>query len=265
MPYDPHQQFDIGGSARAGESLGQAIANPSVEAWQRLLGEKKKKDFNDAVLYQFKDKTDSSGNPLVPLDAIARWESLNADKQAGYLSAAGASVKEDMARQSQKRQDDLAAAQANLAQAKAFQAWTGQGPDSTLNLSPQEQAAADKAGMVPLRQSAGSFQYREDPNNPVNMGTAPPVPIMDPRDKTKIIGLQDARGSIKYFPRPTSVEEFQNFMTAQNGAKAPAAAAAPASTPIPATATITVQTPEEAQALPPGTRYKTPDGRTYIR
>jgi hypothetical protein len=255
VPYNPEAHFDIGGSVRAGQQL----VSPLQEALQKYEGERKKSMFNQGVFDIMKDKTDSSGKPYIPVEAIERWNSLNPDKQAGYLAAAGAGVKEDMERQKQQVESDLAKAHAAY-----YRRALANGGAGMLTLSPQEQEAAAKAGVVPLRQSAGSFQYKEDPNNPVNMGTAPPTPILDPRDPSKIIGLQDAKGSVKYFPRPTSTEEFQNFMAGQGGAKAPVAAA-PSATPIPATATVTVQTPAQAQALPPGTRYKTPDGRTYIR
>lgn len=186
---------------------GQAFVSPLDEALQKYENERKKTLFNQGVFDIMKGKTDSAGNPYIPVEAIARWDSLNPDKQAGYLAAAGSSIKEDMQKAAQKRQDALAEAQANLANAKANQAWTGQDADSTLNLSPDEINRAQTAGVVPLRQSKGSFQYREDPNNPVNMGQAPPTPIMDPRDPTKMLGLQDARGGVKYFPKPSTLQE----------------------------------------------------------
>lgn len=77
-----------------------------------------------------------------------------------------------------------------------------------------------------------------------------------------------------FTPEPTlSPEEFfakfgrssQVPMGEALGAVAPAASPNLAGRPIPAGAIVDVTTPEEANALPAGTKYRTPEGKTYTR
>lgn len=96
------------------------------------------------------------------------------------------------------------------------------------------------------------------------------------RESGAVIGKDEMADEIRtYFPEPgdspekiaakrRSRENAQLGMEESGGrAKIEAPPAAPAKADP--TALREVQTPDEAQALPPGTRYRTPDGRTFTR
>ena len=259
MPFTA-PSFDIS----QGVNAGQQMVSPLQKALQKYEEDKKKTDFNQGVFDIISQQTGPNGEPYIPVKAIERWHSMNPDAQAGVLSAAGSKIQNDMAQAQLERQNKLADATANLTEAKAYNEWTGSGPDASLQLTPDEIAQGEKTGKVPLRTSGKSFMWAEDPNNPANMGQAPPSPIKDPRDPTKIIGLQDARGGIKYFPKASTLQEAMDMGLIPPPASAPAKTAAPPASTTPAD-TVSVATPAEAQTLAPGTRYKTPDGRTFIR
>src|SRR5436305_10391154 len=84
---------DFGGkfTAAAGAEVGSDIA----KALQRYEEDKKKRQFNDGVFEVLKDQTDSEGNSYISPEALSRWNSINPDKQAGILSAAGAKIQDD--------------------------------------------------------------------------------------------------------------------------------------------------------------------------
>lgn len=229
MPYNPQASFDIGGSVRAG----QALVSPLQEALQKYEEQRKKTLFNQGVFDIMKEKTDSAGKPYIPVEAIARWDSLNPDKQAGYLSAAGSSMKEDLQKQQLDRQNTLADAQANLAHAKANQIWTGQDAESSLTLSPEEKAAAQKAGVVPLRQSRGSFQYKESPESAAAMRSGQPV--YHP-ETGHVVGVYDTKGNPRFFAKEGTVDPMKAKMAEMmGGGAAPAATPAPVKPPTAAT------------------------------
>jgi hypothetical protein len=91
------------------------------------------------------------------------------------------------------------------------------------------------------------------------------------RESGAVISPEEfANADQQYFPQPGDGPEVikQKRRNRENAVKAfefSAGVANPPVTPAQQDGTITVQTPQDAEKLPPGTRYRTPDGEEYVR
>lgn len=236
MPFEaPH--FSLSDSVNAGQQL----VSPLQKALQKYEEDKRKTDFNQGAFDLMATQTGPDGQPYIKPEILEKWHRMNPDAQAGTLAGIGGQIKNDMEKAQLDRQNQLADAQATYykahadqASADAFQKWTGTGADASFEPSPEQHAAAKAVGKIWLPMGPKNGQWVEDPNNPVNMGQAPPTEIKDPRDPSKIIGLQDARGGIKYFPKPSTLQEAMDMgLIPKTNPPPPATpAASPAATPI---------------------------------
>jgi hypothetical protein len=284
MPWNPGIQDQRGQLAFQGiTNATNILSQDLLKALNKYEEDKKQREFNTGLLDTLKD--DPNTARYVRAEALQRWDSMNSDKQAGVLAGMTRRISTDVQQQQLDRQNQLAAAQAEEAQARSNllwaqgqNEWSGQGADANLNLTPEEIAAGKDIGKIPLRTSGKSFQWAEDPNNPANLGTAAPVPVdkfgrpVNPADLTaEVIGLQNpSTGAVHNLPKPSQVQELINAGLIKPQARAPQA---PTPTPVPGStatprpmpAAVEVKTPAEAQALPKGTRYQTPDGKIYVR
>jgi hypothetical protein len=269
MAFNP-AHFDLGSSGTI--AAAQTVSHELAAALLRYEDDKKKREFNQGAFEFLSTQSDSSGKPLVTPEILQKWHKMNPDQQAGTLSGLGATLQQTQKEKLVKMQIDAQNQTSPYAGQKIYDdsgtdigVWDekgnahlypgGSAKRERLYLTDQERADAERAGVVPLRQSDGSFQYREDPNSPINQGGMDPVPIADPRDPTKFIGLRQPNGTVKYFPRSSSMQELVDlgYMTPPAAARTkvqPGTAAPPSATPAPA-----------SSAAPAKVRVKRPDGQ----
>lgn len=158
IPYQAPQLLEQGILSGA-----QTFNQDLMKALQKYEEDKKQREFNTGLLDTFKE--DPSLSKYVPADALMKWDAMNGDKQAGLLAGVARRAQNDvqqqqlqMAEELKNAQTDEATARANLLWAQGQNEWTGQGPDQTLQLTPEEQSNYDKSGTVPVRTTAHSFQ-----------------------------------------------------------------------------------------------------------
>ena len=164
----------------------------------------------------------------MPTKALERWDSINTDKQAGYLAGVTRRITYDM--EAQKAADAHRMAVAHAAYYERARQEAGQ-----LNLSPEQQDVTTAAGYVPMRTSDRSFQYVKDPNNPINQQA--PVPIdeygqeVDRNDpNAKVFGLKHPNGVITRIPK-SKVQELKDAATQPSSTATPTPKVTPSATP----------------------------------
>lgn len=168
MPWNPGvsyhgDQYAFQGLTNAGNILGADLQ----KALSKYEEDKKQREFNTGILDTFKQ--DPHMSKFVPVDALERWDSLNGDKQAGIIAGVTRRASSDIQQQQLDRQNQESEAKTNLLWAQGNNEWSGTGPGGTgdvLNLSPADQANYDKAGKIPVRTSAKSFQAADMPEAP---------------------------------------------------------------------------------------------------
>jgi hypothetical protein len=175
MPYDPGIQFRGDQyMAQAGQNIGDDL----TKALTRYREDKKKAEFNQGIFDSLQGKTDATGKPFIPPEAIARWNSLNPDKQAGYLSSAGAAMQEDQKVKLAQMQIDAANKTSPFAGQKIYN---------------------DKGGEVGVYDERGTPHYY--PGGPAAGGdTAVHIqPYIDPVTNQPVPGLGIVKGAGNQF------------------------------------------------------------------
>lgn len=165
------------------------------KALARYEDNKKQREYNTGLLDSIKDLQDSNGQPYVPIEALQRWDALSGDRQAGVIAGAARRITYDL----QQQAGDRAQQQLDIERNRIAQ------DNEPFTPSDDDFAAARRAGGELVEVQPGRYQFLSYPNSN-RQGAGDGTPVADPRDPTKIIGIQQTNGVIKLLPRPTSAD-----------------------------------------------------------
>jgi hypothetical protein len=166
MPYDPRISYRGGQYLYEGiTGASQELAQTAMKALQDYEETKKQQAFGDTVMSTLANVKDpTTGQPLVSTDEQLKYAKGGHSQKQGIVMGKLSSVAQMLAQQKAEDEHKMALAHAAYYNAAADKAKQAAADDGTLYLSPEEQKAAERAGKVPLRQSAGSFQYADVPD-----------------------------------------------------------------------------------------------------
>jgi hypothetical protein len=201
-----------------------------------------------------KIKNPATGEPYVSPDELNKYTRAGHTQKQSFVTAKLGLLAQQLAGQKAADEHDVAQAHADYYRNRAV-------PEAKrLVLSPQEISTGTRAGKLPLPTSEHSFQWVDDPENPVNQGGDSSTPIdrfgkpVDPNNpKAEAVGLRQSNGVVKFYPRPTTVQELRQagIIKSPNDTQP---------TPTPTPASVKVMTQADFDALPSGTVFIAPDG-----
>jgi hypothetical protein len=166
MPYAPNvsyhgDQYAFQGITSAGNSLAGGI----TDAVKKLKEQETTDSYNDAIMQH------ALQNGLVGVDDYTKFKSGSKQQRTGMAAAVAANIHQDLQQAQINKANDLTAAQTNLLWAKGNQMWSG-GSENGMPFSPPKEIIdrGRAMGMEWLPTGPSQGVWREDPNNPANMG-----------------------------------------------------------------------------------------------
>jgi hypothetical protein len=172
MPWNPGVQYRGDQYAYQGiTNAGNILSDSLVKTLQKLDEQRKTQAFGDSVIEHLSQTKDQSGQPYVPAEQLLKYHQGSSSQKQGIVQGALANATFDAQRQAAQQKQALEQAQIGYYGAhgdymRAQAAAAGAPGADTLNLTPEEMDAANRAGKIPLRSSQKSFQYADMPEAP---------------------------------------------------------------------------------------------------
>ncbi|MEP7016008.1 MAG: hypothetical protein ABI925_11250 [Verrucomicrobiota bacterium] len=287
--WNPGVQFNGNQVNQGIMSAAGVLSESLVKTLNEIEQQKAANSFSSLVVNGLSGVKSQSGQPYVTPDLLLEFEKASSRQKMEIAHGLQTNATMDAARAAaaSKAQED--AARTNLLWAQGNNEWSDGGSNGVFNPPQNEQDAAHEAGLFGVHTSKNTIQYHEkivppelDENgNPIYTqdGTMYKAkggvlrPVTDSMRTARDYWLSNKKAVDDAQKRIKEAEQQKGFSplhpTTWFGNSQPTASPTPPPpTAIPAvsaTTAVKVSTTAEAQALPPGTRYQTPDGKTYLR